>query len=242
MDFSEWFDIVIGDYNYLFDPRVYLSRFFADDNKDAHIILIDEAHNLPARSRQMYSSFLELSALRRVEQLLSAPDIADLGPTKHALNRLRQIIGCLDGLLPYLRDLGLQFADQNLLGTKINQQELLRTERFIGARKPLANFISNIGSLVNALGQFLDCFPEWESRRTVLELWFELNFFLRVLNPTMTKTISLWPSSCKTIGRSACYVWMRPKSYKQILSRYPIIFSLRLLVLPLTTRGCYILI
>lgn len=180
LDFSEWCDIVIGDYNYLFDPRVYLSRFFADDNKDAHIILIDEAHNLPARSRQMHSSFLELSALRQVEQLLSSPDITDLGPAKYTLNRLRQIIGCLDELLPYLRDLELQFADQNLLGTKISQQELLRTERFIGTRKPLANFISNIGSLVYALGQFLDCFPEWESRRTVLELWFELNFFLRV--------------------------------------------------------------
>lgn len=180
LDFSEWCDIVIGDYNYLFDPRVYLSRFFADDNKDKHIVLIDEAHNLPGRSRQMYSSFLELSVLRQVEQLLSAPDIIDLGPTKLALNRLRQIIGCLDELLPYLREPELQFADQSLLGTIISQQELLRTERFIGTRKLLSGFISNVGSLVYALGQFLDCFPEWESRRTVLELWFELNFFLRV--------------------------------------------------------------
>ncbi len=47
-------DVIICDYNYLFDPRVYLKRFFEEEND--FIILIDEAHNLVDRSREMFSA------------------------------------------------------------------------------------------------------------------------------------------------------------------------------------------
>ena len=54
LDLSEWCDVVIGDYNYLFDPTVHLRRFF--DAAGDYIFLIDEAHNLPDRARAMYSA------------------------------------------------------------------------------------------------------------------------------------------------------------------------------------------
>lgn len=47
LDLSEWCDVVIGDYNYLFDPVVRLRRFF--DASGDWLFLIDEAHNLPDR-------------------------------------------------------------------------------------------------------------------------------------------------------------------------------------------------
>ncbi len=67
LDMSLYSDVVIGDYNYLFDPHVYLKRFFAEGGGGDYIFLIDEAHNLLERGREMYSAtlwkeqFLELS-------------------------------------------------------------------------------------------------------------------------------------------------------------------------------------
>lgn len=51
--YAELCDVVVCDLNYLFDPVVYLRRFF--DKAGAYAILVDEAHNLPDRTREMYS-------------------------------------------------------------------------------------------------------------------------------------------------------------------------------------------
>jgi DNA excision repair protein ERCC-2 len=55
LELSLMADVIICDYNYAFDPRVYLRRFFLEDNRD-YILLIDEAHNLVERSREMFSA------------------------------------------------------------------------------------------------------------------------------------------------------------------------------------------
>lgn len=54
LDLTLWADAVICDYNYVFDPRVYLKRFFTE--KSDYTFLIDEAHNLVDRAREMYSA------------------------------------------------------------------------------------------------------------------------------------------------------------------------------------------
>lgn len=58
LDMSLFADAVICDYNYLFDPHVYLKRFFGDSTGGDYIFLIDEAHNLLERGREMYSAVL----------------------------------------------------------------------------------------------------------------------------------------------------------------------------------------
>lgn len=58
LDISSWVDAVICDYNYVFDPNVYLRRFFGDGVKGDYLFLIDEAHNLVERGRKMYSAVL----------------------------------------------------------------------------------------------------------------------------------------------------------------------------------------
>ncbi|MEG0763509.1 MAG: helicase C-terminal domain-containing protein, partial [Oscillospiraceae bacterium] len=55
LDLSNFCDIIVCDYNYLFDPVVKLQRFFDKDNGD-YVFLIDEAHNLGDRARDMYSA------------------------------------------------------------------------------------------------------------------------------------------------------------------------------------------
>ena len=60
LDLSLWSDVIIGDYNYLFDPVVRLQRFF--ESRGDYLFLIDEAHNLPDRAREMHSAALYKSA------------------------------------------------------------------------------------------------------------------------------------------------------------------------------------
>ncbi len=68
LDLSAWADVVIGDYNYLFDPVVRLHRFF--DAAGDWLFLIDEAHNLPDRARAMYSAGFAKSALTDAKRAL----------------------------------------------------------------------------------------------------------------------------------------------------------------------------
>ncbi len=58
LDISLFCDGIVGDYNYLFDPHVYLKRFFAESGKGNYLFLVDEAHNLLERGREMYSAIL----------------------------------------------------------------------------------------------------------------------------------------------------------------------------------------
>lgn len=59
LDMSLFADMVICDYNYLFDPHVYLKRFFTEGVREDYIFLVDEAHNLVDRGREMYSAVLK---------------------------------------------------------------------------------------------------------------------------------------------------------------------------------------
>lgn len=55
LDLSLFCDIIICDYNYMFDPISYMKRYF-DDDSSHYLALVDEAHNLIDRSREMYSA------------------------------------------------------------------------------------------------------------------------------------------------------------------------------------------
>ena len=60
LDLAVWMDGVICDYNYVFDPNVYLKRFFGENVSGNYLFLIDEAHNLVDRGREMYSASISL--------------------------------------------------------------------------------------------------------------------------------------------------------------------------------------
>ena len=59
LDMSLFSDGILCDYNYVFDPHVYLRRFFGEGaGREQYLFLIDEAHNLLERGREMYSAQL----------------------------------------------------------------------------------------------------------------------------------------------------------------------------------------
>ncbi|HOJ12124.1 MAG TPA: ATP-dependent DNA helicase, partial [Clostridiales bacterium] len=75
LDISNWVDCIVCDYNYAFDPRAYLRRYFEDGGD--YIMLVDEAHNLVDRAREMFSVSLTKSDFMKLKRDIkeSAPDV-----------------------------------------------------------------------------------------------------------------------------------------------------------------------
>ncbi len=80
LDASLYSDVIVCDYNYVFDPRVYLKRFFME--KGEYVFLVDEAHNLVDRARSMYSTELNKAAF-----LMAARNIPKQRKPLHAALR-----------------------------------------------------------------------------------------------------------------------------------------------------------
>lgn len=70
LDLAMWVDMIICDYNYVFDPNVQLRRFFGEGNKGNYIFLVDEAHNLVERGREMYSASLYKEDFLEIKKLI----------------------------------------------------------------------------------------------------------------------------------------------------------------------------
>ncbi|MBQ8720362.1 MAG: ATP-dependent DNA helicase [Clostridia bacterium] len=97
LSYSELCDIVICDFNYLFDPRVYIRRFF--DTGGSFVFLVDEAHNLVDRAREMYSA--ELSSLD-ISDMLASELVGEHSPLGKALSDFERGFRSLVSL--YLKD------------------------------------------------------------------------------------------------------------------------------------------
>ena len=69
LDVSSWVDAIVCDYNYVFDPKVYLRRHFGEEARD-YGFLVDEAHNLPDRAREMFSAELRSEEVGDVQRVI----------------------------------------------------------------------------------------------------------------------------------------------------------------------------
>lgn len=91
LDMSLFADGIIGDYNYLFDPHVYLKRFFGDGSGNNYIFLIDEAHNLLERGREMYSAPLlkeDFLAIKREVKQTVVSEMMEIGGKKQVSGQM----------------------------------------------------------------------------------------------------------------------------------------------------------
>ena len=97
LSYSELCDIVICDFNYLFDPGVYIRRYFEEGGR--YLFLVDEAHNLVERAREMYSAELKLEdidAPQREER------IRENAPIKSITKNARRVV--FELLYPYVKE------------------------------------------------------------------------------------------------------------------------------------------
>ena len=97
LTYAELCDVVICDFNYLFDPVVYIKRFFTEGGK--YTFLIDEAHNLHERAREMYSAEISLSELYAPAD---EPILCAFSATKRIAASASAVLS--DTLMPYLKD------------------------------------------------------------------------------------------------------------------------------------------
>ncbi len=75
LDVAVWVDAVICDYNYVFDPNAHLKRFFSEGGEKNYLFLIDEAHNLVERGREMYSAELYKEDVLSIRRLVKTEDV-----------------------------------------------------------------------------------------------------------------------------------------------------------------------
>lgn len=100
LDLSEFCEVIICDYNYIFDSSVRFRRYFEADRGEKYVFLIDEAHNLPDRVRTMYSSEFSPAQIEEYVELLSENMIKDT-EVGQAVNQCREAFAeikdfCLD--------------------------------------------------------------------------------------------------------------------------------------------------
>jgi Rad3-related DNA helicase len=143
---ATWVDNVICDYNYVYDPNVYLKRFFQEGVKGEYIFLVDEAHNLVERSREMYSAALYK------EDFLNAKKI--LKPYSKKLERLLE--RCNKIFLEYKRECegytlhehigNLSFALMNLAS---ELDAFLQSPMEFPGRKDILEFYFNVRNFMN---------------------------------------------------------------------------------------------
>lgn len=115
LDISSWVDAVICDYNYVFDPNVYLRRFFSDGVKGDYLFLIDEAHNLVERGRKMYSTVL------CKEDFLETAKIVK----EHSAKLYKILKKCNRIMLEYKRECDECTVMENIAGLSLQLMNLL---------------------------------------------------------------------------------------------------------------------
>jgi DNA excision repair protein ERCC-2 len=92
---AEQTDVIVCDYNYVFDPQVYFRRFFLEADYDDDVLIIDEAHNLLQRAQDYYSPVLTRRQIHEVSRNLSH---VEPGLARELRKFLRAIDDLFDGL------------------------------------------------------------------------------------------------------------------------------------------------
>jgi Rad3-related DNA helicase len=117
LDLSELCDVVICDYNYAFDPSVYFRRYFGSDRIGGkYVFLVDEAHDLADRAREMYSGELRMSEF---EQIIPAVmQDAIVGAEIEKL--IEPVVSAFKSIKKLCRDSMTRDADGNDLGFYIS--------------------------------------------------------------------------------------------------------------------------
>jgi len=151
LELSNYSDLVICDYNYAFDPRVHLIRYFEDDYY-APKLLIDEAHNMVDRSRNMYSSSLKKESLINLRK---------------AANKVKPSIrNSIKKLLDYID----RFVEENEI----------EKSRFYYQDDLDVDFLNLTEVITNKLERVLAENKKFTKRDKVLEGYFELLQFVRI--------------------------------------------------------------
>ena len=143
-------DAIIGDYNYMFDPKAYLRRFF--DEPSQHIALIDEAHNLYDRACQMYSVSLNQEPIQELKRLF-----------KNRHKTLAKSLG----------NLNMKFIEYRHELEEEKTSDLFK-------REVDQSFLNRVQDTLERIEKYLYQEPDTEYKPQLISLYFDLHHFLRI--------------------------------------------------------------
>ena len=151
LDISNFMDGIICDYNYVFDPQARLKRYFSDGIGGNYIFLVDEAHNMIDRGREMYSAELVkedfLNCRRIVKEMSKSVTNAIDKCNKEMLELKRECIG----------------STERFSYTLIDDTEGL---------------LLKLMRLIAAMDKFLDENRDFDGRDQVLDLYFKVRTYV----------------------------------------------------------------
>ncbi len=150
LDISLLADVIICDYNYAFDPRVYLKRYFQFGGGN-YAFLIDEAHNLVDRSREMFSAEIKRN----------------------------DIVTLRRELKPHLPKLYRQLGPVNRLLRQFDKQCRLRGEPFAESSRP-EGLLPPLEKFKEEAEKWLMQNQPAAFRSGLLDFFFTVNWFLTV--------------------------------------------------------------
>ena len=149
LDLTNLSDVIICDYNYVFDPRVYLKRFFDTKTTD-YTFLIDEAHNLVDRAREMYSATLNEEKFVKVKKLISKKD-----------KRITKVI----------KEIQYYFEDKLEDLTTLDENDLVESEAPLELCEILSSFIKFVDEYLARTN---------EENEELMNLYFDVYSFLSI--------------------------------------------------------------
>lgn len=153
LDLTSFADVIICDYNYVFDPKVYLKRVF-DTKKEDYTFLIDEAHNLVDRSREMYSKSLSKSQFDSISKLTNGKN----KKLNYSINKIKSYFKELDEELIIYKDIKLiNHIENKYLDEEFNL--LLKT-------------------LTQKIDEYLE--DNKDENEELINLYFDINSFLGI--------------------------------------------------------------
>lgn len=198
LDISTYADFVICDYNYVFDPNVFLKRFF-EEVIDSYVFLIDEAHNLLERTRDMYSFTFKDSEFSSLIKLL------DEKKDRKVRKKLSQIVD-----------------DFYKLGEIAGKNYCYFTNDYID------NLDKDLISLSKTMEKFLVEKTDHAAYDEVLDLYFEINKYLKIsdyFTEGFYNVISYDPESMERSFEIKCVDPREVLKNKYSLSRSSVFFS-----------------
>ncbi|MGM9873589.1 MAG: ATP-dependent DNA helicase [Bacilli bacterium] len=133
LDLSLFCDLIICDFNYVFDPISHLKRYF-DEDYSKHVILVDEAHNLVDRSRDMYSSLVDENSFLKAKSSLrkiSSPKLK---------NKINKILRIIDNIKENLTD---EYTIVSSFDSELLNQLELFLDKYLEVKKELKISLPN---------------------------------------------------------------------------------------------------
>ncbi|MBR1472315.1 MAG: ATP-dependent DNA helicase [Lachnospiraceae bacterium] len=167
LDLSLFADAIICDYNYAFDPHVALKRYFGDGGGGEYIFLIDEAHNLVERGREMYSAELFKEDFLAIKRKLN--EVTEKAAKNEFTGKKKSR--------------GIPLLFKLIRGVDKCNREMQRMKRECEKVKVLEEidtFAGFVQGLSTSVAQFLEEEENTGVKEEVLEFYFLISHFLTI--------------------------------------------------------------